>query len=338
MTLPFVTGALLVMVDLLTLGDLLGVTILTIIDSLRTLQLACFNASERHGRCAAWTSCEAWFKPLMAVLYMHFWGPSSGVALLGYATGGFLVAILFADRARLLSWLRLFGTPVPPDDFGVLRQRVSTYVRPLLPLAAIAWVSGMGDRYVLGSLLTLRDVGIYVAAYGLASRPFLMLATAIELTMRPRYQHAVSAANDRHSDQVLRVWIKLIVTLGGAGAAALALAPGLLPELLLAEEYRAEAATLLPWIGLGYLLLVVSQVMERVCYAHGNTGYILRIALAGAVIAAPASLLGIHYMGLVGAAAAVPVVFGAQLLVAYIYSRRSLRLYGDQRIASKGAT
>ena len=32
-----------------------------------------------------------------------------------------------------------------------------------------------GDRYLIAGLLTLGDLGIYAAAYGLVSRPYLML-------------------------------------------------------------------------------------------------------------------------------------------------------------------
>jgi O-antigen/teichoic acid export membrane protein len=87
-----------------------------------------------------------------------------------------------------------------------------------------------------------------------------------------------------------------------------------LVSLFLAREYWV-AVDLLPWIAGGYCLLVLSQVLEKVCFAHGRTGVVLFIQSLGGVVGLLVAYVGIKQLGLIGAAMAVPVYFGFQLLI-----------------------
>ena len=95
--------------------------------------------------------------------------------------------------------------------------------------------------------------------------------------------------------------------------------------LLLGENYR-RVSYLLPWIVGGYALLVLSHVANRICYAHEDTQKIFIVEATGALSAIIIGLLLIKAAGLLGAAAAVPLYFGIQLIVSYQFARRWLRL------------
>lgn len=74
---------------------------------------------------------------------------------------------------------------------------------------------------------------------------------------------------------------------------------------------------LLPWIAGGYGLLVLSQVFEKVCFAHGRTGMVLFIQALGGAVGLLVAYAGIRHEGLIGAAMAVPIYFGFQLLITF---------------------
>jgi O-antigen/teichoic acid export membrane protein len=108
--------------------------------------------------------------------------------------------------------------------------------------------------------------------------------------------------------------------------------------LLLASEYRAHSA-LTGWIAAGYVLLSVAQVLERVCYAHHDTRGVLWVEAAGAVLSVAVAAPLIYFYGIEGAAWAVPLYFGGQLLAAADRARRvSRREAQSSTVAARAAT
>jgi O-antigen/teichoic acid export membrane protein len=95
-------------------------------------------------------------------------------------------------------------------------------------------------------------------------------------------------------------------------------------SLLLAEHYRG-AIKLMPWIALGYCLLVISYVFEKACYAYKRTKAVLYIQISGAIASICIAIPLVYYWGLQGAAVAVPLYFGIQLLVSIHMARRVRR-------------
>jgi len=182
-------------------------------------------------------------------------------------------------------------------------------------MGILGWVTGVGDRYLIGGLLGVDKVGIYAAIYGLVSRPFLMLGSAVELTFRPIYNKAVVTDSPSEPRKVLRNWLLLLMGAGGIGFVFFtALAPTIV-NVLVAEEYRS-GARLVPWIAAGYVLLILSYVFEKVCYAYEATHLILLTQLCGALASLGIAFAAIRAWGLIGAAAAVPAYCGLQLLIA----------------------
>jgi O-antigen/teichoic acid export membrane protein len=199
-----------------------------------------------------------------------------------------------------------------------------SYALPLVPVAAAGWASGLADRYFVGGVLGLAEAGSYAAVYALVSRPFLMLSGVIEQTLRPVYYGAIAAGNSERSRVVLRAWLTLAALGGGIGFALALLLHEEIAAWLLAEPYRMSAG-LMPWIAAGYWLLIISHVFTRICYAHHDTKSVFWIEATGALLAVAVMLPAIRLFGLAGAAMAVPVYFGAQLGLALMLARRSMR-------------
>jgi O-antigen/teichoic acid export membrane protein len=200
------------------------------------------------------------------------------------------------------------------------------YALPLVPLGLLGWANGMSDRYIIGGMLSLQDTGTYAAAYGLASRPLLLVSATFEQFMRPIYQNAVSAGRTEHAAMLLRYWLA-----GLAAASALVVIIIIfwrheLAALLLGARFRS-GANLMPWVAAGYGILSLSYVFERVSLAHARTRRVLAVELVSGIAALVMTVTGVHLWGLIGAAAAVPCYFGVQLCAAVILSRHSRPAY-----------
>jgi len=92
--------------------------------------------------------------------------------------------------------------------------------------------------------------------------------------------------------------------------------------LLLAEPYRV-ASWLMPWIAAGYGLLLIANLYGRVCYANHDTKAVFVAETTGSVASLIAAAYGVVQFGIAGAAYAVPVYFGAQLIVARVLAHRA---------------
>ena len=293
---------------------------LVAVEIARMKNTALLNAASAHRTYGIWAVAEAWGRPFLAWTLVKLMGVSLTLVL-----AGFLVASLcvWAAMRRFVPHDRTVHIAI--TEQSALANRFWKYSLPLLPLGLLGWVSGMADRYMIGALLSPADVGLYVAIYGLASRPMLMFGGIVETTIRPAYQSALVEGDNRRAHNYLRKWVLLIV-LGSIMAIALAWAGHpWLAHILLGEHYRS-VSYFLPWIVGGYALLALSDISTRVCYAHGATDRVLLIVLVGSISALIIGYTSIRAFGLHGAAMAVPLYFGAQLVISFSVSRRYLRL------------
>lgn len=294
------------------------VAALLVCDCVRSVELTFLNASRMHKHYALWSAAEACLRPCVAAAAVFLMGESAAVVLAGYLATSVVLLGLFLRKIRSGA-----ADPAPSRDTE-LDRKMWRYALPLVPLGFISWANGLGDRYVIGGVLSVADAGLYAAIYGLASRPFLMLGQSVELAMRPVFQGAVSAQRRRDANRLLLAWLCAVAGAGTLGLAAMTLWSTRLVELLLAEEYR-RTADLLPWIATGYCLLAISDVFTRVSFAHGKTRWVLVIVSCAALAGVVATYIGARLWGLLGAAMAVPVYFGVQLVVAMLAARASHR-------------
>jgi O-antigen/teichoic acid export membrane protein len=304
-------------------------TLLLVTDCWRSAELVLANAARGHRRYALWLSADAWLRPLLATAAILTLGESASVMLSAYLVASAILIAVFT-----LAWPQRHPPSATVAQTNAkasttagaagLDARLWHYALPLFPLGLISWANGLGDRYIIGGVLSVGDAGVYAAAYGLASRPLLMLSGAIELAIRPVYQAAVSAGDSARANRLLLFWFAAIAGAGAACVAAITVWNTQLAALLLGPQFR-RGAVLMPWIAAGYCLLTVSYVFERVCYAHGRTSRVLLIQSCTAAAAAIATTVGTLEWGLIGAAVAVPIYFSVQLAVAALQALQTVQ-------------
>lgn len=287
-----------------------------VLEVVRTENTTFLNAIRAQRLAGIWAVAESWGRPLLAASLIYLVGSSVPVVLAGYVL------------ASLIIWF-VMRTYVPPikqvsssaDERKRINERYWCYTIPLLPLGLIGWIAGMADRYMIGALLSTAEVGLYVAIYGLASRPMLTFGMVVESVIRPAYLSALVSGERRLANRYLYKWTMLI-SVGSILAIVISFTlHSFLAQLLLGNQYH-KVSYLLPWIVIGYSLLILSYIANRVCYANESTRSILFIESIGAVLAMVVGYIFIVLYGLQGAAAATIVYFGVQNIVALLLARR----------------
>ncbi|WP_152207621.1 lipopolysaccharide biosynthesis protein [Marinobacter changyiensis] len=299
-----------------------------VIDSLYAFEQAFLNAARRQRAAAIVQTANAWSRPLMAICSAWLFGYNAEAALAGYIVGSGLILIASRCLVRFEGSLpepRII-TPSESEAQIELSTAIKRYALPLAPLAVFGWLSGMGDRYIIAGILSLSEVGLYAAVYGLASRPFLMLSTIIEQTLRPILQNAIADGSNKEIDIAKR---RMLITssIGATvGVTAFVFLKDPVGYVFLAEEYRS-AIDLMPWIALGYALLCISSIFTRFCYAFDATRYVLALTVSGSLIGIAVLIPAAIFYGLHGAVLAVPVRFGIELALSKLLSRKAERRY-----------
>jgi O-antigen/teichoic acid export membrane protein len=296
-------------------------------DCWRSANLSLLNAARRQQRFALWTAADIWSRPLAGALAAVWVGQSPVAVLAAYV----LVSVCTATGFSYRLWPSQAASPERAADRSrVLDARMWSYALPLVPLGVISWMSSLGDRYIIGGLLSVADAGIYAAVYGLSSSPFLIVSATGEQALRPLYQTAVTRGDSAGSLRIHRIWLAAVVGICTLGVALFAVGHEFIAGLFVGKSYRG-AASLMPWIATGYAIRAASYVFERVCYAYGQTRRVLAIQLCAVAAALALTPAGVITFGLKGAAMAVPAYFSVQLATAIFFARRTTREATDGR-------
>ncbi len=290
-----------------------ALAVLLLAEVFRTFETNLLSAARRQRGYAIWQAAESCLRPGLAVLAVLLFGATPQAVLCGYALATVALLVLF-------HWAGVREGCAAGSDAGwepQLGGAIHRFALPLIPLAVVSWISAVSDRYLVGGMVGLEAAGLYAAAYGLIGRPFLLLTSVIELILRPVYYEAVAAGDRRRETDTLKLWLWTTTGVSALGVGLIVLLKDVICSLLLAEPYR-ECAALMPWIAAGFACLVTAYVFEKTCYAHMRTVWVTIPQMAGAAACIVTEIPLIYYWGLWGAALAVPIYFGIQLVVSIV--------------------
>jgi len=299
-----------------------ALTAFLVVQVMRNLEVGFLTAARRQKEVALWSTSEAWLKPAFAVLLVILLGDSPQSVLLGYfaAIGG----ILLCFHLLPVAVEGCGNSKVPFETDTELTAKIRRYAMPLVPLALVAWVSSLSDRYIISGMLGVGQVGIYIAGYGLISMPFLMAGGIIGQTLRPPYYQAVSAGNITLEKKLFRIQLAITVLVCGAGVVAVFFLRNIIAALLLAKEYRS-AVSLMPWIAAGITLQVISQIFEGILIAYKRTGFLLIVHSFGAIVCVLSVYFLIRRFNLIGAAIACPIYYLSMLMIGIVMATIALK-------------
>lgn len=275
--------------------------VLLALDVQRMFETNLLNAERRQAAFSAWGALDAWGRALGAVGLILMFGPSAVVIVLGYTVG--------AGVVNLIMRLAVVKPPDEPAEAdaswaATTRGPMLRYAAPLVPLATLGWITTLGDRYVLAALASAQEVGIYAAAFGVASMPFVFVASTIALTLRPILFDAFAARDTRKKRQTLLLWLSLLLAAFIPGMILVDVLSGPIVRLLLGEAFW-DAAPLLVWIAAASAVQGVQQVFSNVIYAEGRTPLLMVAHGAAAIVALGLFALLIPEYGALGAALSI---------------------------------
>lgn len=321
-------GILAVAVGWIGISVALLLLVLVAVDAIQMFQTSIMNASRQHHRYGAWQVAESWGRPLLAYAMTSWLGIHPEIVLSSFivvTAGVYGVMRYTADSA-----------PGGPQDHGgdeeTLLRAYRNYATPLIPLGLFGWLSGMADRYMIGGLLSAQNVGMYAAVYGLASRPILMLSSIAETSIRPVYYSAVMRNDRQESRRYLLTWFAMVFSAGTAFCILLSLFHQEFARFLLGPAFR-EGSYLMPWIAGGYVFFALYHIAVRVCLAHDAPRVVTATEAGRALLAVVIGFFLINAYGVYGAALAVPISCGIQLLVSAYFARRSVLSRREQPVA-----
>ncbi len=264
---------------------------------------------ERKQRLASlWQTSDSILRPLLAIGLVWYLGGNAEWVLLGYILASLLSNLIWivARRRR--------AVPAQASASRHFGREVWVYALPLIPMELIFWINGLGDRYVIGYLLTAADVGLYAATYTIVNEAFNRSAMVLLRTFQPAYFQAFSANNIRQAYAVLWVWISSVAGLGVLGLLVVLLTKDWVASLVLAESYHT-AVNLMPAMALGCALHALGTALAQPLLARKRTKILLKGRVCGVVSAAISIPLMVSQFGLPGAAWANPLYFGIEALV-----------------------
>ncbi|MGZ4994988.1 MAG: lipopolysaccharide biosynthesis protein [Methylobacter sp.] len=282
--------------------------VLLIVTVRRELGIQLLIGERKQRGASLWQTCDSILRPLLAISLV-WWGEQKPEwILLGY-----IIASVVSNTV----WSLILGAK--PDNKRSITTRnfrtdVWAYALPLIPMELIFWLNGLGDRYVIGYLMTAAEVGLYAATYTIINEAFNRSAMILLRIFQPVDFQYCSQCRGREGFRILWLWIACVIALGIIGVSLVFMTGDWVASLVLAKSYHS-AVELMPAIAAGCALHALGTVLAQPLLANKRTRLLLLGRLSGALTAAISIPLMVTYFGLIGAAIANPVYFGVEALV-----------------------
>ncbi|MDD5411004.1 MAG: lipopolysaccharide biosynthesis protein [Methylobacter sp.] len=265
---------------------------------------------ERKQRGASlWQTSDSILRPLLAISLVWWGGQKAEWVLLGY-----IVASMVSNTV----WSLALGVKPDKNKRPIITRNFRTdvwaYALPLIPMELIFWVNGLGDRYVIGYLMTAAEVGLYAATYMIINEAFNRSAMVLLRIFQPVYFQSCSQNRSKEGFRILWIWIGCVFALGIIGVSLVLITKDWVASMVLAKSYHS-AVDLMPAIAIGCALHALGTVVAQPLLANKRTRMLLLGRLCGAVTAAISIPLMVKNFGLPGAAMANPIYFGVEALV-----------------------
>ncbi|MEI6269800.1 MAG: lipopolysaccharide biosynthesis protein [Methylococcaceae bacterium] len=283
--------------------------ILLVVTVRRELGIQLLIGERRQRGASLWQTTDSVLRPMLAVALVWWGGQKTEWVLLGY---------ILASMVSNIAWSFVQQSKVHEKNRSAITRNFSAevwvYALPLIPMELIFWVNGLGDRYVIGYLMTAAEVGLYAAIYTIINEAFNRSAMVLLRIFQPVYFQLYSLNQTREAFKILWIWIASVFALGIIGVLLLLLTGDWLVSWILAKSYHS-AVVLMPAIAFGCALHALGTVLSQPLLAKKRTRLLLLGRLCGAVTAAISIPLMVDGYGLPGAAMANPVYFGVEALV-----------------------
>jgi len=163
-----------------------------------------------------------------------------------------------------------------PDDYekpniikSELIARGFEYGWPIAIFGILSWILNESDRFFLLNYHDSKEVGLYSAAYGLVSAPFVLAAGAVGQFLFPIF-FKTNRDKDRTKKMVSKsLLLNTLVVI--CGVLLIYIFADLIAFIGLDITYRESASGLFVWIAVGYGFFAMSSSFDLAAYTHKKT-------------------------------------------------------------------
>jgi O-antigen/teichoic acid export membrane protein len=257
---------------------------------------------------------------LLGVLFVWL-----GFGALGVLAGLGLGMLITLARPLADSWRQ---ARLELCDWALL-GRLCRYGAPLAATSALGVVITSSDRFLIGWLLGEEKVGLYAAAYDLANLSLGLLLTIVNLAAYPLVVRALEEHGAELARHQLVANLTALLAIGLPATIGFAVLARPIANVVLGQEFRQEAAVLMPLIAVAALLRDFKAYYLDLAFHLGrNTVGQMWVTLAAVAVNVGLNLWWIPAFGIVGAAHAAVVAHAMALVLSGLVGRRVFRLPG----------
>lgn len=281
------------------------------VEAARFFELMLFTAARRQRAAAFVHVGDAWLRLALSWAALVLFQADAHTAIAGGVAGSLVLLVMVRVAMHPVG----LSAPAAGDAARVASIQAETLrlFLGLTPARFLAGAADIGARYAVAAVLGLAAAGIYSACHGLVRRPFGMVNSIGDWTLRPVLAQAVAAQDTARAIRLRLRWLSAIGLVCLAGAALFFLLRRPLVDLLMGERY-ADAADILPIMAAGIGIFTIANVFNSILIVDGRTKAVFLGNLAGAVSGLGATVVLSWLHGLPGAA--MGVVVGSAALAA----------------------
>jgi len=195
---------------------------------------------------------------------------------------------------------------------------------PLVPAELANEISGIGDRYVIGYFLTVKEVGLYSIGYG-ATGHLKAFLTVMMFAVAPMYLSIWEESGRKKTEEFLSKVLDYYLLLAVPGILFFMVYGGDFLVLLASSKYEATRP-ILPYLAIPLVLHGAITIYTAGLYIHKKTNMVLVFTACAGVLNIVLNILMVPFMGIVGAALATLISYLALILMANIFSSRYLTI------------
>lgn len=185
------------------------------------------------------------------------------------------------------------------------------YGKYLLVVNVANFLIKAGDRAILGKFVSLTELAVYNFGYFLATVPMVLAQSVGFKVLTPIYARLADSTSDH--DRTQRIKARGLIVLGMLGFSVFCSIIGVwLVELLYSPEYYL-AGPIMVLLALAYMPSIIIHSYGLRLLGEGNSRDMTIFSIIQAVAQTLFLLVGVQYMGLMGAVIAPPLA----VLVAY---------------------
>ena len=266
------------------------------------------RAQQRVSRYSTLRVCQDTGAFLLGTLLAWRTGLGPAAPFVGLAS--VLALLATVEGSRL--WRESKGGQFKPE-------RVKPYFSYGVPVAlalALNIALDAGDRFLIALFLGPEAVGVYAAGYGIADKSVGLLCAWAAAAGAPMIMAAWEREGPEAVREVSRHLARTLLLIAAPAAAGLALVAQPLSEVMIGEDMRAQAASIMPWIALSGLIngFVLHYVSEAYQLSH-RTDLRAWLMLIPALANLALNAILLPWIGLMGAVYSTVACYALALLL-----------------------